>query len=229
MNRRQFLSGVGLTTLGIRVGGVASAAPPKELPGGPHPRVGTGVRLPATYEGTSRLNYQATDMYGAPLEPREINLPAQVSLNEPLSFGGLTESNPFNFLIATGNPENEGSPTVDEGKITLLSALGTYTPDTGREVLLQYWEVAHDETTGELQGELTNTHSSEASAVNLLWVANAGLVGGPGPTISWPYEGAMMQGTITDDAIGVVVHGSAFALYGGIVEFSVEIQGQRTQ
>ena len=184
------------------------------------------LSLPTTYRGTAHVEYRSTDRYGTPRDSREVDLPAQVYLTEPSEFGDVIESNPMHMEVNVGEEATTASATATEGHLYLLSALPTYTPQTGREVLLQYWEYDHDEQSGTLSGDLTNTFASASSAINTFWIQDIGF--GVGPTIAFVSAGTTIRGVVTGDVAEFVVEGSAFDLLSQQVPFSVAVRTRRS-
>jgi hypothetical protein len=114
-----------------------------------------------TYRGTSQttvkfrnpatLQVTATRRYSRKLK---------VLVTEPKAFGGVTEANPFSFVI---EPINQGAVPI-AGSIFAASARFIQDDDTFR--LLQYWTVR--ETQSGFTGALADAHVADGLARDVL-------------------------------------------------------------
>jgi hypothetical protein len=253
--RRTFLGGLGAVAVAGLAGRVSSAV---VTPGVSGPgftgreTTPTGTTVPAPtgeptatsadelhnqYEGIAVVRFQNVTFAGEPLEPQELVFPASAILSAPLEHGGDTEQNPFSFSLDVGY-ETAGLPV--EGSFWLRSAMGLYTPETKRPLLVEYWVLDYDEETGELVGELVDTHSDLGAAFNYLWVVDyppEGLEYILDPEV-FPHpidERTTLEGQVTPEECRLTVRGTAtgnlWSLEGapGLIPFEAEITCPRVR
>ena len=134
------------------------------------------------------------------------------------------ERNPFTFNMAPS--EREDSP--EEGEVFAASA--RVLNFSGREVLLQYWNLQN--TSSGFSGTLVNTHSSEGALRERV----VALLGGPGgqPRPFFMHDasiGSGLQCRMTAVASGrdlkVTITGYAFVPGRAIIQFTTEFTGRR--
>lgn len=138
------------------------------------------------------------------IEEKNYTYPVFVFLNPPLTKDGVTEANPFNLQIY---PDRSSNPD-EEGHLDISSALFIIGPSG--EVLLQYWNITL--VNGQIGGILTETHTAESAAANLVWAWDdiAGII----MTMPFPVAtGAVMTGTLSDNSIEINITGESVSTY----------------
>ncbi|WP_152421351.1 twin-arginine translocation signal domain-containing protein [Natronococcus amylolyticus] len=155
------------------------------------------------YEGTAVTQVEYRDPYGQTQGAREYQFPARVVFDAPKSAGGVTENNPFSFYLFSADPGAEGA-------LDLWSSYPAVDSADGREILFQYWELRTDGN--ELQGELTNSHTAEAAALNLI---NTETEIAPGISLPMPaaiVEGTALRGVFQDGSLSITVQGDVTSM-----------------
>jgi len=142
-----------------------------------------------------------TDLYDF-IEKKIYVYEIYVFITDPLiSSNFTTETNPFHISIY---PKRNNSIS-EEGHIDISSSL-LITSSLGGNVLLQYWVI--DSNGNNVTGTLTNTHSAEAAAVNMIW-AWKDIVGFK---MTMPYSmanNAKLNGEINQDNISLEIEGES--------------------
>jgi hypothetical protein len=102
---------------------------------------------------------------------------------------GNVETNPFHFSVQTDVQTGTGAFSIKSAQIV-------------NDVVLNYWSTQYDTATGELQGQLTDSHVAEAAALNMLNVEQQLIPCrqmGTIPMAAAMAEGAQLAGTLFDD------------------------------
>ena len=162
------------------------------------------------FAGTQVANVQSIDpLSGQSLGIQSFQIPAIVVVSPRISGGGLTESNPFNLVASATDKSAAGAVDVWSAAVANVPAnIDVPNPNPG-PVLLQYWEIQSDQTGAQFAGQLTNSHTAEAAALNLI---NAPTQIAPGvPPIPFPraiVEGSTLQGQSDGTSIRIVIQGN---------------------
>jgi hypothetical protein len=152
------------------------------------------------YVGRSSTLVEQLDASGQSGGIRRYQLPVTVVIDRPASAGGLTESNPFNLLVAPTTPGAEGA-------IEVWSAFPALDPRDGREVLIQYWELRL--ARGDVTGRLVDNHTAEGAALNLINIART--VAPNVPEMTMPAAmavGTVLEGTIRSREVRLRIQGN---------------------
>ena len=193
-------------------------------------RLGTAPTSAASqvtqYQGIGQSYVENTDFYGNSLRPQRFtNRPAQGYVEDPITWGGQTETNPFSLGVSIGDSQNNGDLNVQ-------SAYGTSTPDTNRPVLLQYWDLRYNPQNGDLVGELTDTHEAEGAVLNFLYMLRQ--IAPPETEVpvedAYPQEIAVrarMRGRVTRDEMNIRVRGHCPS--GSVTRFVSQVSCQRVR
>jgi hypothetical protein len=129
-------------------------------------------------------------------------MPVQVVRGPPAEAEGIRESSPFNLIVGA-NPSNEAG-------ITTISATVATAPADDSLVLFEYWKMSVQGS--RVQGELANTWGDAGLAGNIFptdqlvppCVPEIGLLVRSIVPIE---EGALMEGSITDDSAELTITG----------------------
>jgi hypothetical protein len=145
--------------------------------------------------------YSGQDVF---IEEKTYTYNSQVFIKPPLSSSDITESNPFSMHIYP----NRISGMDNEGYLDFSSAL-IFTVNAGY-VLLQYWNITLNGN--QLSGTLTDTHSAEATALNMIWAWDdiAGI------RMTMPFamaNGTTLTGTISKKSISLIITGQSINTY----------------
>jgi hypothetical protein len=130
----------------------------------------SGGQLLATYKGTATtvIRYLEYNVYTGQMEFSFENTKQHattVFVKVPFQINQVeSETNPVNLQISPSHV------TKDEGLIDVVSALTLKTPDTGRDALMQYWQLSMDGD--RIQGNLTDNHIPQWVAINNIWALN---------------------------------------------------------
>jgi len=89
-----------------------------------------------------------------------------LDLGRPRSGGGETETNPFSLLLAVGQPSEAGAVSFWSSAVSTGSSQDLAGNPRDPNLLLTYWELEWDD--GDLSGRLTDPHTEQAVALNLL-------------------------------------------------------------
>jgi hypothetical protein len=230
VNRRTMVKALGAALVGgglLRVPDVASAQDALSL---------------GYYSGTATTLVRFFDAGGGVVGEQAYQNAVLARVGTPAVVGVERESNPFNFYVIPDPPESTG----DEGVWEIHSALGfseqpgqpVISPITGEEVpssaggthvtsggrfLVQYWTLQRTSET-EFVGALTNPHTAEAIALNLI---NAPAQIAPGISLPWPYPmatGTELVGASDGQTLQVTVGGRSIDQ---AIAFLAEVQATR--
>jgi hypothetical protein len=145
------------------------------------------------YDAYGNLVYQNSGIY-----QRNI----KISVSRPEICGSISESNPFHLEIdADLDPVNP-----KEADFSIYSG-GSFSHPSGGCVLLQYWQITGNESS--FQGTLTDTHSAEASVLNMLWNNQQIAPGLDMVSFSSMDKGTILQGTIEDQTAHIRIQGNS--------------------
>ncbi|MDL2081754.1 hypothetical protein QNN03_35550 [Streptomyces sp. GXMU-J15] len=183
------------------------------------------------YSGTASVtvgvyDYCTTDGSRRFAQSETYSLDATLDLGEPRGGGGETEANPFSLLLAVGQPSEAGALSFWSSAVGTGSAQDLAGNPRDPDLLLTYWELEWSD--GQLSGVLTDPHTEEAVALNLLnW---------PSPLVAcrpefgdmpggFPHavaEGTTLDGTVDADSASLTAQGSTGD---GQLEFRFEFSG----
>jgi hypothetical protein len=125
-----------------------------------------------------------------------VDRPAQLMLSSVASDGTATEANPFGLLIGPAADDGFGQM----GEVWLTSATVVVTPETARQLMIQYWSITYDTSSGVLAARLTDDHALEgAAAGNFFWDEQELIPCQTGLPTLMPFplaEGATLSGTL---------------------------------
>jgi hypothetical protein len=139
------------------------------------------------------------------VEEKNYQYAVKIFTKPPLSAGSINETNPINIQIY---PDRSVS-TDEEGHLDISSA-SLFTVNNTNDLLLQYWVI--NLSGNNINGTLTNTHTAEAAAANLIWAWDD--VAGIHMVMPFPVGiNTTMQGTITDTDFQVTVQGESVNTY----------------
>lgn len=163
------------------------------------------------YTGIAKttIQYYDYDPYAGQdyfIEEKSYEYPIFLYIKSPVKVGSVVEENPINLSIY---PDRD-SGDEEEGYIDISSAIVLNDEDVG-QVLLQYWTLKLENN--KVTGTLTDTHTAEAAAANLLWAwdeITSGL------TMTWPFpiaRNTSMSGTLSDNSISLEIVGQSTNTY----------------
>ena len=124
--------------------------------------------VPLSYTGSMAVTistFEDCDGDGTPeqTESQSFEHPATVILGAPVADDATLESNPFDLLIGPSTAAGLGQPgEVWPGSATVLT-----TPDTARQLMVQYWDLLL--VGDQLTGTLVDSHRDLAAVTNLVW------------------------------------------------------------
>lgn len=157
------------------------------------------------FTGVMTTTVQVPNVYLTSSQVKQFQTNVEVLINYPQQVGAYTEQNPFSLVI-------QSTPMVNNyGEASIWSSL----PAEG--VLFQYWSYgAEQDGNGNINfaGQLTNNHTQEALALNLITVPTE-----IAPNLWMPYTHAMangtqMQGTVSANGqIHIVIQGNTTDSY----------------
>ncbi len=162
------------------------------------------------YKGTATVTvefwdydvYSNQDVY---VGKKEYTYNVFVFTGPPLRCEGVNETNPFNLSIY---PERI-SGQDEEGHFDMSSCMIINDPYVGK-VILQYWNLTLNGQN--LSGTLTDNHTAEASASNLIWAMEN--IAGIQMTMPFPIAtGAILTGTINDKNCNFTISGQSTNTY----------------
>ncbi|MGW7300869.1 hypothetical protein [Streptomyces sp. NPDC054829] len=159
-------------------------------------------------------------------QSKTYSLNTTLDLGEPRGGGGETEANPFSLLFAAGQPSEAGALSFWSSAVSTGSSQDLAGNPRDPNLLLTYWELEWSD--GQLSGRLTDPHTEEAVALNLLnW---------PSPLMAcrpefgdmpggFPHalaEGTTLDGTVDAGGADLTARGSTGD---GQLEFRLEFSG----
>jgi hypothetical protein len=123
------------------------------------------------YSGTAQVtvdvyDYCSTDGSRRFADTKTYSMNTTLDLGRPRTGGGETEANPFSLLLAVGQPSEAGAVSFWSSAVTTGSSQDLAGNPRDPNLLLTYWELEWDD--GELSGRLTDPHTEQAVALNLL-------------------------------------------------------------
>ncbi|MFJ5261750.1 hypothetical protein ACIQAC_14955 [Streptomyces sp. NPDC088387] len=146
-------------------------APPPEDDPEPVEPAGAEALWGSEFSGTAEVtvdvyDYCNTDGSRRFVESETYSMDATLSLSSPRSGGGATEDNPFSMLLAVGQPAESGALSFWSAAVSTGSSQDLAGNPRDPDLLLTYWQMEWDD--GELTAQLTDPHTEEAVALNLL-------------------------------------------------------------
>ncbi|GGN79091.1 hypothetical protein GCM10011579_063080 [Streptomyces albiflavescens] len=154
------------------------------------------------------------------------SLASTLNLSRPRTGGDETEDNPFSLLFAAGDPSQAGAVSFWSSAVGTTSGQDLAGNPRDPRLLLTYWDVGWSD--GELDARLTDPHTQEAVALNLLnW---------PSPVVAcrtdlgqlpggYPHalaSGATFAGHLDGSTASLTAEGGSTD---GLIEFRFEFQG----
>ncbi|WP_190039525.1 hypothetical protein [Streptomyces fructofermentans] len=127
------------------------------------------------YTGTAEVAVDVYDFCSSDgsrrlADSRTYTVDSTLDLGRPRTGGGETEDNPFSLLFAAGDPADAGAVSFWSSAVGTASAQDLAGNPRDPQALLTYWDM--DWSDGELDATLTDPHTSQAVALNLLnWSA----------------------------------------------------------
>ncbi|MHB9863751.1 hypothetical protein [Streptomyces sp. YIM S03343] len=123
------------------------------------------------YSGTADVSvdvydYCSTDGSRRLADTKTYSMRATLDLSRPRSGGGETEANPFSLLLAVGQPSEAGAVSFWSSAVSTVSSQDLAGNTRDPNLLLSYWTLQWAD--GELTGRLTDAHTEQAVALNLL-------------------------------------------------------------
>ncbi|SNX66340.1 hypothetical protein SAMN06272735_8191 [Streptomyces sp. TLI_55] len=123
------------------------------------------------YSGTAQVTVDVYDYCSADgsrrfADTKTYSMNATLDLARPRTGGDETESNPFSLLLAVGQPSEAGAVSFGSSAVSTGSSQDLAGNPRDPNLLLTYWELEWDD--GELSGRLTDPHTEQAVALNLL-------------------------------------------------------------
>jgi hypothetical protein len=110
------------------------------------------------------------------------------------------------FTLQTDQQADTGSWSVSTGLVAT-------TPETGRQLAVQYWTETYDPSTGELAATLTEDHVEEALAYNLVGVEQLVVPCQPQmgtiPMVAAMGEGTRLAGTLDGTQASIEIEGAS--------------------
>ena len=184
------------------------------------------------YQGQAVIAVQVLHpLSGQAVSQDRFEHPVQVVVAAPLAGGGRQESNPFNLAI------NPLGPPTQEGQFGIFSAIPFYDPRDVRDprdladprridFLIQYWQL--QQNGAGISGQLVDSHTQEALAVNLLNSVDLNLlpVGMRFVTTLAMVEGTTLQGTLDANQVRLRLSGNTVDSFH---PFEAEIVATRVQ
>ncbi|MFF2021319.1 hypothetical protein ACFVW2_05845 [Streptomyces sp. NPDC058171] len=150
---------------------VAPPSPPPVTASTPSGPTGAAALWGREYRGTAKVSVDVYDHCGAGgarrlADSRTYSLPGTLSLSRPRTGGGFTEDNPFSLVLAVGQPSETGAMSMWSAAVSTTSGQDLTGNPRDPNLLLTYWDL--DWSAGRLNGRLTDPHTQEAVALNLV-------------------------------------------------------------
>ncbi|MFI6493060.1 hypothetical protein [Streptomyces sp. NPDC050564] len=123
------------------------------------------------YSGTADISVDIYDYCNADgsrrlADSQTYSLASTLNLSRPRTGGDETEDNPFSLLFAAGDPSQAGAVSFWSSAVGTTSGQDLAGNPRDPQLLLTYWDVSWSD--GELDARLTDPHTHEAVALNLL-------------------------------------------------------------
>jgi hypothetical protein len=158
------------------------------------------------YSGRADVTIGYADAFGNLKGRQAFNYAVDVTVDAPARSGRIVERNPIHLVVAPSDDRQAGQ----NGVITIWSAMPLTDPKDGVQFLLQYWTLTLDATM--LEGRLSNTHTAEAAALNLLNDIDELVPGRPElgmiPRVAALARGCTLRGTLTRSSIDIEIRGN---------------------
>ncbi|MCX5367155.1 hypothetical protein OG864_51745 [Streptomyces sp. NBC_00124] len=186
------------------------------------------------YSGTAQVtvdvyDYCSTDGSRRFADTKTYSMNATLDLSRPRTGEGGTETNPFSLLLAVGQPSEAGAVSFWSSAVSTGSSQDLAGNPRDPNLLLTYWELAWDD--GELSGRLTDPHTEQAVALNLLnWPSllvpcRSDLGELPGGYPHAVAEGTTLDGEVEGGSANLTAQGSTGD---GQLEFRFDFSGAST-
>lgn len=123
------------------------------------------------YSGTADISVDVYDYCAADgsrrlAGSRTYSMNSTLNLSGPRTGGDETEANPFSMLFAAGDPSRAGAVSFWSSAVSTTSSQDLAGNPRDPRLLLTYWDI--DWSDGELDARLTDPHTQQAIALNLL-------------------------------------------------------------
>jgi hypothetical protein len=186
------------------------------------------------YSGTAQVTVDVYDYCSADgsrrfADTKTYSMNATMDLGRPRAGGGETETNPFSLLLAVGQPSEAGAVSFWSSAVSTGSSQDLAGNPRDPNLLLTYWELAWDD--GELSGRLSDPHTEQAVALNLLnWPSllvpcRSDLGELPGGYPHAVAEGTTLDGDVDADSATLTAQGNTGD---GQLEFRFDFSGAST-
>ncbi|MFD6495880.1 hypothetical protein [Streptomyces sp. NPDC060188] len=123
------------------------------------------------YSGTADISVDVYDSCGSDgsrrlAGSRTYSMDSTLNLSRPRTGGAETEANPFSMLFAAGDPSRAGAVSFWSSAVSTTSSRDLAGNPRDPHLLLTYWDI--DWSEGQLDARLTDPHTRQAIALNLL-------------------------------------------------------------
>ncbi|MET9410295.1 hypothetical protein ABZX90_31740 [Streptomyces sp. NPDC002935] len=123
------------------------------------------------FSGSAKISvdiydYCTTDGSRRQAGSQTYSMNSTLDLSRPRTGGDETESNPFSMLFAAGDPSQAGAVSFWSSAVSTTSSQDLAGNPRDPHLLLTYWDI--DWSDGELDARLTDPHTQQAVALNLL-------------------------------------------------------------
>ncbi|WP_432176074.1 hypothetical protein [Streptomyces sp. Tue6028] len=183
------------------------------------------------YSGTADISVRVYDYCNADgsrrlADSQTYAANSTLDLGRPRTGGDETEDNPFSLLFAAGDPAQAGAVSFWSSAVSTTSGQDLAGNPRDPHLLLTYWDV--DWSGGELDARLTDPHTREAVALNLInWsspvVACRNDLGSlPGGYPHALATGTTFRGPLDASTASLTAEGTSTD---GLVEFRIEFEG----
>jgi hypothetical protein len=158
------------------------------------------------YSGTAEISVDVYDYCGGDgsrrlADTRTYSMAGTLSLSRPRTGGGESEDNPFSLVLGVGQPSEAGAVSFWSAAVSTVSSQDLAGNPRDPNLLLTYWDL--DWTDGRLSGRLTDPHTEEAVALNLLnWPTAAVACRPEFGELPGAYPHALGTGTTLDGQLG---------------------------
>ncbi|MER6184855.1 hypothetical protein [Streptomyces sp. NPDC001652] len=213
-----------------------AAAPPTPATDDTSPSEPTGASAlwGQRYSGTAQVtvdvyDYCSDDGSRRFADTKTYSMNATLDLSRPRTGEGEGETNPFSLLLAVGQPSEAGAVSFSSSAVSTVSSQDLAGNPRDPNLLLTYWELAWDD--GDLSGRLTDPHTEQAVALNLLnWPSllvpcRSDLGEMPGGYPHAVAEGTTLDGEVESDSANLTAQGSTGD---GQLEFRFDFSGAST-
>jgi len=183
------------------------------------------------YSGTADISVDVYDYCDADgsrrlADSQSYSLDSTLNLSRPRTGGDETENNPFSLLFAAGDPSRAGAVSFWSSAVSTTSGQDLAGNPRDPQVLLTYWDMGWSD--GELDARLTDPHTQEAVALNLLnWsspvvACRSDLGQLPGGYPHALASGTTFNGQLDDSTASLTAEGSSTD---SLIEFHLTFEG----